>query len=314
MTIELSNAECPPLETVSFTGLLPGPELIVTGAVHGNEICGPLAIRRAIDDCRSGRIAIVRGHVSFVPVVNARAYSRGTREGDRNLNRNLRERAIPSGNEDLVGNVLCRLLRAHDVLLDIHSFRSKGEPFVFVGPSNNDGPIEPFQRAEAERNFARRLGPKLAMRGWLPTYARAAAARNGDPAEGTGTTEYMRSCGGYGVTLECGQHSDPQAPEVAYNAIVRALAHLRLIDDEPPSVTVERTIEIVDVVLCHSAGDRLVREWRTGDPVRAGETIATREDGSPLAAPVDGFIVFPDASARPMGEMYYFGVAGSIGD
>lgn len=313
MTIDNEETGPPPLETVCFTGLRPGLKLLVTGAVHGNEICGPRAIRRAIEDCRSGQIAIARGHVTFVPVVNAKAYRQGTREGYRNLNRDLRERENPSSNEDLVGNVLCRLLRAHDVLLDIHSFRSRGEPFVFVGPSNNDGPIEPFRLAEPERDLARRLGPRLAMFGWLPTYARAAAARNGNPAEGTGTTEYLRSCGGYGVTLECGQHTDPRAPDVAYEAIRRTLGQLRLTDAGPPSITVERAIEIVDVVLCHSAGDRLVREWRTGDPVKAGETIAMRENGSPVAAPADGFVIFPHASPRPMEEMYYFGVAASLG-
>ena len=313
MTGEIDRTASAAVETVGFTGLQQGPKLLVTGAVHGNEICGPQAIARAIEDCRSGRLAIARGHVTFVPVVNAKAWRQRTREGDRNLNRNLREREFPSSNEDLVGNVLCGLLRAHDVLLDIHSFRSRGEPFVFVGPSNNDGPIEPFRLAEAERDFASRLGPRLVMFGWLPTYARAAAARHGDPTEGVGTTEFMRSCGGYGVTLECGQHRDPGAADIAYDAIVRALSHLRLTDATPPSVTVDRAIEIVDVVLCHSAGDRLVREWRTGDPVKAGETIATRENGSRLTALADGFVIFPDANARPMDEMYYFGVARSHG-
>ena len=75
----------------------------------------------------SGKLAIRRGQVTFVPIVNMKAYRANTREGDRNLNRNLRERASPSDNEDLVGNALCKLLRAHDVLLDIHSFRSQGE-------------------------------------------------------------------------------------------------------------------------------------------------------------------------------------------
>ena len=42
-----------PLETVSFIGLRPGPKLIVTGAVHGNEPCGPTAIRRVIEESRS---------------------------------------------------------------------------------------------------------------------------------------------------------------------------------------------------------------------------------------------------------------------
>ena len=37
----------------------------------------------------------------------------------------------------------------------------------------------------------------------------------------------MRSIGGSALTLECGQHEDPAAPDVAYRAIVNTLAHLR---------------------------------------------------------------------------------------
>src|ERR1700759_5193882 len=142
-----------PMEAVSFAGLHPGPRLLVTGAVHGNEICGPQAIARAIADCRSGKFVIRRGEVTFVPIVNMKAYRANTREGDRNLNRNLRPRENPSDNEDLVGNALCRLLRDHDVLLDIHSFRSQGEAFVFVGPEDNSGEIEPFQLSRQESEF-----------------------------------------------------------------------------------------------------------------------------------------------------------------
>ena len=260
------------IETVSFSGLQRGPRLIVTGAVHGNETCGPDAISRAIADCRSGLIAIQRGRVTFVPVVNARAYRNKSREGDRNLNRDLRERAMPSDNEDFVGNVLCRLLREHDALLDIHSFRSNGEPFVFVGPQNNDGDIEPFALAHPESELALCLGPKVIMHGWLPTYFRVAMDRrrggaSADPAEGVGTTEYMRSVGGYGVTLECGQHDDPRAVEIAYAAIVNALGQLHLVDAQPSPAAVAKTIEIVNAVLCQSADDRLAREWMTGDAV-----------------------------------------------
>jgi predicted deacylase len=302
-----------PIESVSFAGMHPGPKLLVTGAVHGNEICGPLAIARAIADCRAGKLAIRRGQVTFVPIVNMKAYRANTREGDRNLNRNLRERAVTADNEDLVGNALCKLLRAHDVLLDIHSFRSQGEAFVFVGPQDNSGEIEPFQRSGAESEFARRLGPTIIMHGWLPAYARAAEERRrrggqGDPAEGIGTTEFMRSVGGYGVTLECGNHLDPRAVDVAYNAIVNALGHLALTDARPPPAEIEKSIEIVDAVLC-DAGDRLARDFVTGDAVKSGETIVVRADGSKWTAPSDGFVIFPDRNARVMGEICYFGVA-----
>ena len=57
-----------------------------------------------------------------------------------------------------------------------------------------------------------------------------------------------------------------------------------------------------------TAGDRLARDFVTGDAVRSGETIAVRADGSKLTAPSDGFVVFPDRNPRPMDVMYYFGV------
>ena len=132
-----------------------------------------------------------------------------------------------------------------------------------------------------------------------------------DPAEGVGTTEYMRSVGGYGVTLECGQHDDPRAVEIAYAAIVNALGELHLVDAQPSPAAVAKTIEIVNAVLCQSADDRLAREWMTGHAGLCGETIAIRADGSRLLAPADGFIIFPNRNARPMDELYYFGVASS---
>jgi L,D-peptidoglycan transpeptidase YkuD (ErfK/YbiS/YcfS/YnhG family)/predicted deacylase len=304
-----------PIEIVRFAGIEPGPRLIVTGAVHGNETCGPEAIARVIDECRDGKLAIRRGEVTFVPIVNHKAYLQGTREGDRNLNRDLRPYVLPECHEDRVANILCPLLAEHDVLLDLHSFRSGHEPFVFVGPSDNDGEIEPFAQAEAEREFAARLGPSLIMHGWLTAHARAQPERarqggaNVSFSKGVGTTEYMRFRGGYGVTVECGQHRDPKAPQIAYDAILNALAHLKLIAAPAPKRSATRAIRIVDAVWCFSEGDRLEKPWTTGDAVAAGETIARRADGQALKAPRDGFVIFPNPEPKPFVELFYFGEA-----
>ena len=40
------------------------------------------------------------------------------------------------------------------VLLDLHSFRSPGQPFVLRGPGDNDGELEPFAHAQAEARLA----------------------------------------------------------------------------------------------------------------------------------------------------------------
>lgn len=302
-----------PLETIRFTGLTPGPKLIVVGAVHGNETCGPRAILRAIEDCRMGRLAIHRGEVTFLPVANMKAYRQGTREGDRNLNRDLREKTIPEDYEDRIGNHLCRLLREHDVLLDIHSFRGEGEPFVFAGPLDNSGPVEPFRHARAEGEFAARLGTSVVIHGWLDVYGRYLEERerlghsNKARSEGVGTTEYMRFSGGYGVTLECGSHDDPQAAEIGYAAIVRALSHLGMIDASAPDVTAQTVIQVVDALVCENEGDRLEGQWRTGDRVSAGQAIARRANGTILKASEDGFIIFPNYAAKAGEGLCYFG-------
>ncbi len=303
-----------PLEAIRFIGLTPGPKLIVVGAVHGNETCGPQAILRAIEDCRTGHLAIRRGEVTFLPVANMKAFRLGTREGDRNLNRDLREKTIPEDYEDRIGNHLCRLLREHDVLLDIHSFRGEGEPFVFAGPPDNTGPVEPFRHAKAEGEFAARLGTSMVIHGWLGIYGPFLKMReklgysNKSSSEGVGTTEYMRFSGGYGVTLECGSHDDPHSAEVGYAAIVRALAHLGMIDASQPDVTAETVIKVVTVLVCEAEGDTLAETWKTGDRVSAGQALVRRADGTVLEAAEDGFIIFPNYSAKPGDGLCYFGI------
>jgi N-alpha-acetyl-L-2,4-diaminobutyrate deacetylase len=304
-----------PLESVRFHGLKAGPKLVVLGAVHGNEICGPNAIARAIADCREGRLTILRGEVTFVPVANPKAYRQNTREGDRNLNRDLREKPLPADNEDRIGNRLCALLRQHDVLLDIHSFKGEGEPFVFFGPENNTGELEAFRHATEEAAFAACLGPHILTHGWLPIYARQIAARERlslpplSLTEGFGTTEYMRFAGGYGVTLECGRHDDPDSADVGHVAIRNALIHLGLVDAPPPAPSRRTIIDMIDLVLCEAEGDRLEGVWKTGDRIAAGQVIARRSNGDTVAAAHDGFTIFPNATAKLGEGICYLGVA-----
>jgi len=303
-----------------YHGLAPGPRLIVTAAVHGNEVCGVRAIERVLAELGRGEIEIVRGSATFVPVCNPLAYARGQRMGERNLNRRLLPTDAPRDNEDRLANVLCPLLAAHDVLLDLHSFRSPGRPFVLRGPADNDGALEPFAHAVAEAQLARHVGPSRVVEGWMEAYAagierrraraaagdHAAAAAIEDPSYGIGTTEYMRSQGGYGVTLECGLHDDPQAQAVAYHAIRQVLALLQLAElPLAPPVGPFECLHLASVVDRHADGDRFVRDWTSFDPLAAGELIAVRADGSELRAPEDGWIVFPDVGARPGHEWFY---------
>jgi predicted deacylase len=303
-----------------YAGLAPGPRLVVTGAVHGNETAGTRGIERVLAEIERGEIDIVRGTVSFVPVCNPLAYANGRRMGDRNLNRRLQPTATPQDNEDRIAGVLCPLLAEHEVLLDLHSFRSPGRPFVMRGPADNRGALEPFAHAAAEARLAAHLGVQRVVDGWMAAYAEGVARRRAraresglrpgavheDPSYGVGTTEWMRSQGGYGVTLECGQHDDPAAPQVAYTAIRQALALLGIAELPlaPPAGPFE-CLTLAEVIDRHAEGDRFAREWRSFDPLAEGELIAVRADGTEVRAPRAGYIVFPDHSALPGHEWFY---------
>jgi hypothetical protein len=180
-----------------------------------------------------------------------------------------------------------------------------------VGPQDNTGAIEPFAHAAKEEALALRLGVGRALDGWLSCYAGGIAKREGAAAPssvayGVGTTEYMRSIGGWALTLECGQHDDPAAPEVAYRAIVNTLAHLGLTEAPPPmeagQVEGLRLCEVVDKA---HAADAFVKDWKSFDPVRAGDPIGKRHDGTPVLAPFDGRVIFPYRAAEAGQEWFY---------
>ena len=306
------------LRVHQFHGLRPGPRLLVLGAVHGNEIAGTQGIGRVLAELDQGALRIARGCVTFLPITNPLAHQLGRRMGDRNLNRNLRPTAVPQDFEDRIGNVLCPLLDSHDGLLDLHSFQGAGEAFVMIGPEDNRGALEPFSHAADEERLARHLGVRRIVDGWLSVYERGVARRraraqrigsalDADPAYGVGTTEYMRSRGGWAMTLECGQHTDPQAPAVAYRAIYQTLALLELAElPLQPARGDHEVLSLVEVTDRLHADDRFTREWASFDPVRAGEVMAVRHDGTDVVAPADGRVVFPNSKAEPGHEWFYF--------
>jgi predicted deacylase len=316
-----------PFQAISFTAVKPGKRVLITGAVHGNEVAGTHGIRRVVAEIESGALEIARGSVTFVPITNPMAYALKRRIGDRNLNRNLAPTDTPSEFEDHIANWLCPLMAKHDVLLDLHSFQAQGQAFVMVGPENNAGTLEPTIHGNGERDWAMRLGVKRAVDGWLSTYAvgveerRARATRQGpvagrrhdlDARYGVGTTEYMRTTGGMALTLECGQHDDPHGPEVAYRAIRNTLALFGLTDEAaPPAAADVEGLHLGTVIDRFDRADTFARAWQSFDPLKAGDVIGTRATGEVVRAPGDGYIVFPNAVAEPDHEWFYLASATS---
>lgn len=309
----MSDLPIPSAITIhQIAGLEPGPKLVVFGAVHGNETCGTVAIRRVLKELEEGTLSLERGTLTLVPVVNSLAYQLKRRHGDRNLNRNMRVTANPQDFEDKLSNLICPLLEAHDVLLDLHSFHTPGIPFALIGPHNNRDDLERFVKAEEEEALALHLGVDRFVEGWLETYAQGVRERQARGAEahvdyGVGTTETIRRYGGMGVTLECGQHDDDEAPEVAYRAIRGTLAHLGMVAAEPRPLPPSQpeVIRLYKVLDRLHPEDRFCRNWRSFEEIRQGDVLAVRHDGAELIADQDGWIVFPNPTALVNQEWFY---------
>jgi len=281
------------LETVSFSSTMAGPKLLVFGSVHGNEVCGPPAIRKTIANVQNGSLTLEKGSVTFVPVCNPKAHVAGTRFVEKNLNRVICPRERPALYEERLANHLMRLIDACDWLLDIHSFHSEGPAFVFQDASNPQ-----------TESFVRCLGPDYIVTGWAEMYAEPGAANlmEGD------TVGYAHAKGKTGAVIECGHHPDPSAVIVAETAILNAMRFLGLTESDGASVQKKPTVIRGTKVVIKNKPGKLAKAWRHFDSVRAGDVVALYGDGTAETASEDGLILLPKADAITGEEWFYYGV------
>ena len=279
-----------------FAARQSGPRFLVLGAVHGNETCGTSAIQRVMAELESGALTLTRGQVTFVPVCNPRAYAKGVRFVERNLNRYLVPMDKPDSYEAELGNLLCPLLAAQDVVLDIHSYTAGGAAFVAARLQET-----------VEQKLAACLGDVVLLLGWEEAFA-ATGKDTASDDEGVGTNEYARRFGAQALTLECGQHKDPHAPEIAYQGIRNALAYLGLTEGRARLVAKPVRRVLMKQVFYRTDDGRFARDWRQFDPVTKGQLLATRADGTRLIAEEDGVMVLPNATVSLGGEWFYLGV------
>jgi predicted deacylase len=100
-------------------GRAPGPHLLVTGGVHGDEFEPMVAIRRLM---RLPELTELRGKLTLVPVVNEAAFGRGHRVGDDGLDL---ARTCPGRLDGSITErtayALSELIRSADYYIDLHT-------------------------------------------------------------------------------------------------------------------------------------------------------------------------------------------------
>jgi Succinylglutamate desuccinylase / Aspartoacylase family len=268
----------------TFEAVRPGPHLLITALVHGNEPAGAVALDRLL----SQGLRPARGRLTLA-LANVGAYARfdpaNPRAGrwlDEDMNRVWSPTilAAPPRSADVARAIdLLPFVEQADYLLDLHTMQHPNEPLVLAGP------------LERSRLLARMTG-----------LADLVVVDRGH-AQGP----RMRDYGGFAdpqaaktaLLIECGQHWAAASGEVAYAACIRMMQRLDMAPDifHPPSVALpdvaSRFVEItMPVTIKH--------EFVFALPLRGGEiiphagTIIGHDGGEPVVTPHDDcFVLMP---------------------
>lgn len=143
------------LQQLVIAGRRPGPRLLVTGGVHGDEFEPMAAIRRLAREISPDELS---GRLTLVPVVNEAAFRRGQRTGDDDLDL---ARTCPGDDAGTitqqVAAALSRLIRDTDFYVDLHTGGTRLSVWPLVGYMLHPN----FQVLDWQRRLARAFGLPL---------------------------------------------------------------------------------------------------------------------------------------------------------
>lgn len=278
------------IDVFKFKGKEKGISLLILAGIHGNEIAGIEALNRLIEELNNGKIKLLAGSLTLVPVCNPLAYQKDVRQIDENLNRVIKMHKNPATYEQQLANEICPLIASHDLMLDLHSTHTKGdEPFAFC-----DYPDKYNQKLISALNV------KYILTGWPTIYQ-----ENKDISD-CSTEEYAHRVQKRGTTLECGYHKDKKSIELAYQSVINALSIFGFIKEKNILDQAKEEVQLTSYVVKEKEG-ALTQNYKHLDKIKKGETIARYQDGETKIAPFDGYILLPNPSAEIGAEWYYLG-------
>jgi predicted deacylase len=247
------------IPVVVLRGREPGPTVVITAGVHGDEFEGPLAIGRLLRTIDPERM---RGCLVAVPAVNRlafRAVSRTTPNDGGNLNRLFP--GSPDGSiTERIAHVLTEgVVRGADVLVDLHS----GGSMHRFGPVAGARPEFPTLGLETIRLAVAFGGLPVWRIPAVPGVLSFEACRLGVPSIG----------------VEVGGQAGATAADVEFEAeaLRRVLVYAGLLEGVPV-VSRDAAIEelptpLPDVRTYATASGLYVGEVEIGDVVEAGQRL-----------------------------------------
>ncbi|HVC57642.1 MAG TPA: succinylglutamate desuccinylase/aspartoacylase family protein [Stellaceae bacterium] len=269
----------------TFRASEPGPHVVVCALTHGNEICGAIALDRLLRagiQPRQGQLTLAFNNVAAYREFDPR-YPIASRYVDEDFNR-LWHPATLDGPRRSVELERARALRpivdAADFLLDLHSMQYATAPLMLAG------------LLERSRDLARRVG--------IPELIMCDAGHAAGPR--------MRDYGGFGdpaaartaLLIECGQHWEHRAAEVATDVTLRFLIAVGCVTREDVAAlggpdfdapARQRVIEVTEAVTIAGAHFDFADDFRGLEVLPQKGTLIGRDGSRDVRTPYDNCVL-----------------------
>jgi predicted deacylase len=276
-----------------FDSGVAGPHVLLTALVHGNELCGAIALDflfRIGVRPRVGALTLAFCNVAAFTTFDP-ARPSASRFIDEDFNR-VWSPEVLDGSRQSVELARARELRPivaeADYLLDLHSMQHATAPLVLCGP------------LEKGRAFARAIGyPEIVV-----------------SDEGHAAGKRMRDYGAFAdpssprnsLLIECGQHWEKSSADVAKEMTLRFLAYFRMLD---PAIVTEhllkpppeqKVIEVTEAVTIRSDDFRFDANYRGLEVIPRRGTEIARDAGRPILTPYDECVLIMPSRRLSKGQ------------
>lgn len=250
----------------------PGPTVLITGAIHGDEINGSGIVREII---RSKQINIKRGTLVLVPVVNVLGFEQHNRymPDRRDLNRFFPGKLDGSLTSRFARTFFDEVVRKSDYVIDIHSAAWTRTNFPNVRADLSHPVIAQFASSLGCEILVNDKGPKGSLR--------QEAVKAGVPT----------------VLLEAGEVNkvEPGVVEFGLRMVTAALAGLGMVDGKGRQPIYQAVVRRSTWIRAEMGG-LLDYHVAPGDIVSRGQPIATSmtllgEEQHLLSAPFGGVVL-----------------------
>ncbi|MGF1628599.1 MAG: M14 family metallopeptidase [Kiloniellaceae bacterium] len=285
----------------------PGPHAMITAVVHGNELCGAIALDwlfrhgvRPLKGTLSLGFMNTEAYLSFDPT-NPTA----SRFIDEDFNRLWTAAVLDNPERRSAELTRARTVRPYidtvDLLLDIHSMQRKQPAMMMAGPLAKG------------RELAKTVGlPEVVV-----TDAGHAAGKRMRDYEGFADPASAKNA----LLVECGQHWEAAAGPIAIQTALRFLLVNGMVDADWAEggltgleLPQQRFVEVTGPVTIESEGFRFVDEYLGLEVIPKAGSVIAYDGEKPVTTPYDDCVLImpsrrlnPGASAVRLGRYVSMG-------